>query len=141
MTQGPPGGEGREGYGGPFGRRERRVALLARASQAIRNAHTVAEQAGITRAAAEEAHLTALENQALRVAERDALRELETDVRQFAGRLREAGTPPEIAVRRLKATVDPVVFSNRDHDGADVDWRRAVAGDVVRWFVEAYYAA
>ena len=142
MTQGPPGGgDGREGDDGLFGRRERRVALLARASQAIRDAHAVAEQVGITRAAADEVHLTALENQALRAAERDALRELETDVRQFAGRLREAGTPPEIAVRRLKATVDPVVFSNRDHDGADVDWRRAVAGDVVRWFVEAYYAA
>ena len=142
MTQGSPdGGDGRVGDDGTFGRRERRVALLARASQAIRHAHAVTEQAGIARAAAEQVHLIALENHAFRVAERDALRELETDVRQFAGRLREAGTPPEIAVRRLKATVDPVVFSNRDHDGADVDWRRAVAGDVMRWFVEAYYAA
>jgi len=142
MTQGAPGaGEGREGADGLFGRRERRVALLARASQAIRDAQAVVEQAEITRAAADEVHLAALENQALRVAERDALRALETDVRRFAGRLREAGTPPEIAVRRLKATVDPVVFSSREHDRADVDWRRAVAGDVVRWFVEAYYAA
>ena len=85
--------------------------------------------------------MLSIENQALRVAERDALRELEADVRQFAGRLRDDGTPPEVAVRRLKATVDPVVFSTRDHDGADVEWKRAVAGDVVRWFVESYYAA
>jgi hypothetical protein len=37
--------------------------------------------------------------------------------------------------------VDPVVYAAREHDAADVEWRRAVAGDVVRWFVEAYYAA
>jgi hypothetical protein len=124
-----------------FGRRELRVALLDRASQAIRAAHAATEQAGKARASAEHAHMTAIEDQALRAAERDALRKLEADVRQFAGRLREEGTPPEIAVRRLKATVDPVVFSNRDHDGGDVEWKRAVAGDVVRWFVEASYAA
>jgi len=141
MTQASADGDGRVGDDGTFSRREHRVALLARASQAIRDAHAAAEQAGIMRAVAEQMHMTAIENKALRVAERDALRELETDVRQFAGRLRDAGTPPEIAVRRLKATVEPVVFSNRDHDGADVEWRRAVAGDVIRWFVEAYYAA
>ena len=142
MTQGPPsGGDGKALDDGMFNRRERRVALLARASQAIRSAHAAAEQAGKARAAAEEAHMLSIENQALRVAERDALRELEADVRQFAGRLRDDGTPPEVAVRRLKATVDPVVFSTRDHDGADVEWKRAVAGDVVRWFVESYYAA
>jgi hypothetical protein len=124
-----------------FSRRERRVALLARASQAIRHANTAAEQAEKARAAAERVHMTALEDQALRVAEREAFRELENDVRQFAGHLRGEGTPPEIAVRRLKATVDPVVFSSRDHDGGDVEWRRAVAGDVMRWFVEAFYAA
>ena len=85
--------------------------------------------------------MTAMENHALREAEREALRELEADVRKFASLLREDGTPPEVAVRRLKATVDPVVFSTRDHDGGDVEWKRAVAGDVVRWFVESYYAA
>jgi hypothetical protein len=142
MTQGPSEyGGGRVGDDGTFGRRERRVALLARASQAIRKAHAAAEQAEKARAAAEQAHMTALEDQALREAERDALRKLESDVRRFAGQLRGEGTPPEIAVRRLKATVDPVVFSSRDHDGGDVEWRRAVSGDVMRWFVEAYYAA
>ena len=44
-------------------------------------------------------------------------------------------------MRRLKATIDPVVYSAREHDVADVEWRRTVAGDVMRWFVEAYYAA
>ena len=141
MTQGPPYGDGKEGGDGLFGRREQRVTLLARASHAIRSAHAATEQAGKARAAAEQAHMTAIENQAYRVAEREALRELEADVRRFAGRLREDGMPPEVAVRRLKATVNPVVFSNRDHDGSDVEWKRAVAGDVVRWFVESYYAA
>jgi hypothetical protein len=134
-------GDGRAGDDGMFSRREQRVALLARTSQAIRDAQVAVEQAGKARAAAEEVCMRTLENQALRVAERDALRVLESEVRQFAGRLRDEGTPPEVAVRRLKATVDPVVFSNRDHDGGDVDWRRAVAGDVMRWFVESYYAA
>jgi hypothetical protein len=142
MTQGrSDGGDGKAADDGIFGRREQRIALLARASQAVRDAHLTAEQAGKARATAEQAHMTALENQALRVVERDALRDLEADVRRFADRLRKEGTPPEVAVRRLKATVDPVVYSNRDHDGGDVEWRRAVAGDVVRWFVEAYYAA
>ena len=142
MKQGPPnGGDGKAGDDGIFSRREWRVALLARASQEIRRAHAAAEQSAKARAAAAEAHMTAIENQALREAEREALRELEADVRQFASLLRDDGTPPEVAVRRLKATVDPVVFSTRDHDGGDVEWKRAVAGDVVRWFVESYYAA
>ena len=142
MTQGPShGGDGTAGDDGVFGRREQRVALLARASQAIRSAHATSEQAGMARAAAEHARMTAIENQALREAEREALRELEADVRRFASLLRDGGTPPEVAVRRLKATVDPVVFAARDRDGGDVEWRRAVAGEVVRWFVEAYYAA
>jgi hypothetical protein len=141
MTQGPPDGDGKLGGDGTFGRREQRVALLARTSQAIRRAHAAAEQAELARAAAEQACMTAIENQALRVAERDALRDLEEDVRRLAGRLRDDGLPPEVAVRRLKATVEPVVFSNRDDDGGDVEWKRAVAGDVVRWFVESYYAA
>ena len=142
MTQGPSNGQqGMANEDGLFSRREHRVALLNRTSQAVRSAHVATEQAGKVRAAAEQAHMTAVEDQALRAAERDALRELEADVRRFAGRLREHGTPPEVAVRLLKATVDPVVFSTRDHDGSDVEWKRAVAGDVVRWFVEAYYAA
>ena len=142
MTQGPSyGGDGEAGDDGKLVRRELRLALLARASQAIRSANAAAEQAGRARAAAEAAHMMAIENKAFREAEREALRELESDVRQFASLLRGDGTPPEVAVRRLKATVDPVVFSTREHDGGDVEWRRAVAGDVVRWFVEAYYAA
>jgi hypothetical protein len=142
MTQGPSDGQQwMANEDGMFSRREQRVGLLNRASQAVRSAHVATEQAGKARAVAEQAHQTAIEDQALRAAEREALRELEADVRRFAGRLRADGTPPEVAVRRLKATVDPVVFSIRDHDGADVEWKRAVAGDVVRWFVEAYYAA
>jgi hypothetical protein len=142
MTQGPSNGpQGMADEDGMFSRREQRVTLLNRASQAVRSAHVAAEQAGKAHAAAEQTHKTAIEDQALRVAERDALRDLEADVRRFTGRLRDDGMPPEVAVRRLKATVDPVVFSHRAHDGADVEWKRAVAGDVVRWFVEAYYAA
>jgi hypothetical protein len=142
MMQGPSNGQqGMANEDGMFSHREQRVALLNRASQAVRSAHVATELAGKARAAAEQAHQTAMEDQALRAAEREALRELEADVRRFAGRLRDDGMPPEVAVRRLKATVDPVVFAIRDHDGSDVEWKRGVAGDVVRWFVEAYYAA
>jgi hypothetical protein len=142
MTQGSSDGrEGMERSDGTFSRREQRVALLARASQAIQRAHATAQDAGKARAAAGDVALTTLETRALIEAEREALRKLEVDVRRFAGTLRTEGTPPEVAVRRLKATVDPVVYSAREHDAADVEWRRAVAGDVVRWFVEAYYAA
>jgi hypothetical protein len=82
-----------------------------------------------------------METRALIEAERTAMTKLESDVRRFADILRSQGMPPEVAVRRLKATVDPVVYSAREHDVADVEWRRAVAGDVMRWFVEAYYTA
>jgi hypothetical protein len=85
--------------------------------------------------------MSLLENLALVEAERDAMQSLEVDVRRFADLLRAEGTPPEIAVRQIKATVEPVVFSSREQQAGDVEWRRAVAGDVVRWFVEAYYAA
>jgi hypothetical protein len=123
------------------------MVVLARASSAVRRAHATAEQAAETRATAEEAFRTALENLALwegeREArnEREAREELEGVVRRFAALLRADGAPPEIAVRRVKTAVDPAIFSARDQDGADVEWRRAVASDVVTWFVEAYYAA
>jgi len=138
MTHGSPDGDGRAGDDGAV-HREQRAALLARASQAIRSAHAATEQAEETLAVVEHARTTTMESHTLRVPEREALQELEAVVRLFAGRLREDGTPPEVAVRRLKATVDPVVFSTRDHDGGDVEWKRTVAGDVIRWFVEAYY--
>jgi len=143
MTQGPPADArlGKTHDAGSPRWSDQRVALLGRASKAIRLAHLTAEDAASAPDAAMDEEMRALENEALREAEREALRALEADVRQFASRLRTEGTPPEIAVRRLKATVEPVVFATRDHDGADVDWRRAVVGDVVRWFVEAYYAA
>jgi hypothetical protein len=142
MTQGPlDGRHGKSHDVGTAGRRSQRAALLGRASKAIRHAQVTDEGAETVSDASVEAEMAALENKALREAELDALLELEADVRQFATRLRSAGTPPEVAVRRLKATVEPVVFAGRDHDGGDVDWRRAVVGDVVRWFVEAYYAA
>jgi len=141
MTQGPSDARpARMHDSGATRRRDTRLALLSRASRAIRQQVT-AEDAAQAAAGSMDAEMTALENEALREAEREALRELEADVRQFANRLRTEGTPPEVAVRRLKATVEPVVYAARDHDGGDVDWRRAVVGDVVRWFVEAYYAA
>lgn len=142
MTQGPLDGRARRVSDDGVGHRtEQRIALLSRAAQAIRCARAGSDDAERARAAAEEAAMTALENLALIEAERAALSALETDVRRFADVLRIEGTPPEIAVRRLKATVDPVVFAAREHDGGDLEWRRSVAGDVVRWFVEAYYAA
>ncbi|HEU4720510.1 MAG TPA: hypothetical protein VFS59_04045 [Gemmatimonadaceae bacterium] len=115
------------------------MTLLSRASTAVRRAH--AEDDGGDDSASEsgEALLTTLENQALREAERAARGELEEVVRRFAERLRAEGAPPEIGVRRVKCAVEPVVFASRDHDGADVEWRRGVVGDVVTWFVHAYY--
>ena len=118
------------------------MALLSRASHAIHRAHTTAQDAGKAGSVAEDGIGTAaLEPRPSIGAEREAMEKLESDVRRFADVLRTLGTPPEVAVRRLKATVDPVVYSSHDHDAPDVEWRRAVAGDVMRWFVEAYYAA
>ena len=132
---------------GTRGRHTHRVTVLARASTAVRRAHALAEQAASAHATAEEAFRTAFENRAPRDGEREAgdareaREELEELVRRFAARLRADGTPPEIAVRHVKSTVEPAIFSPRDHDGTDVEWRRAVASDVVKWFVEAYYAS
>ena len=143
MTQAPADGrDGRSQGDGVFRRREQRVALLAHASQAIHRAYATAEEPGKIRTIAELATLTRLEAKTLAEAELEAMQKLEVDVRRFAEALRTEGLAPEVAVRRLKATLDPVVYSAREHDGGDdVEWRRAVAGDVVRWFVEAYYAA
>ena len=124
-----------------FSRREQRVALLARTSEALGRAHAASEDAENARAFAQEATLKSLETLALIEAELEAMTQLQSDVRRFADVLRARGIPPEVAVRRLKATVDPVVYSAREHDVADVEWRRAVAGDLMRWFVEAYYTA
>ena len=133
--------DGRSQGDGVFGRREHRVVLLAHASEAINRAQATAPDAGKLRTVAEIAALTKLESRTLVEAELEAMQKLEADVRRFAEVLRSQGTAPEVAVRRLKATLDPVVYSAREHDGGDdVEWRRAVAGDVVRWFVEAYYA-
>ena len=142
MSQGPPDGRGRGANDeSSRERREHRLSVLARASAAVRRAHATSEDAGKTRAVSEEVRMSVLESLALLEAEREAIRSLEVDVRRFADRLRTEGTPPEIAVRQLKAAVEPVVFSSREQQAGDVEWRRAVAGDVVRWFVEAYYAA
>jgi hypothetical protein len=141
MTQGPSDARLGKPESPAARRRDKRVELLGRASMAIRQAHVTAENGASAHADAVSAAMTQLENEALREAERDALHALEADVRRFASQLRTEGTPPEVAVRRLKATVEPVVFATHDHDGGDVDWRRAVVGDVVRWFVESYYAA
>jgi hypothetical protein len=142
MSQGPPDGKARRANDdGSRERREHRLTVLARASAAVRRAHSANEHAEKVRAVAEEVRMSVLESLALLEAEREAMRGLEVDVRRFADILRAEGTPPEIAVRQLKATVEPVVFSLREHQAGDVEWRRTVAGDVVRWFVEAYYAA
>ena len=136
--------DGRDGVDrsdGSFSRREQRVALLARTAQAIHQAHAAAEAAAHARDIAEDLIQTRLEARARIEAEHDAMQTLELDVRRFADALRTQGTPPEVAVRRLKSTVDPVVYSSREHDATDVEWRRAVAAEVTRWFVEAYYAA
>jgi hypothetical protein len=148
MTQGPS-DEWSDGdrHDGTRGRLSHRLTVLARAATAIRRAHALAEEAADARATAEEAFRSALENRALRDGERDARdepaarEELETAVRRFAMRLRADDAPPEIAVRRVKSAVEPAILSARDLDRADVEWRRAVASDVVKWFVEAYYAA
>lgn len=140
MTQGPS--DGRAGSGRDHAARASdavRVALLSRASTAVRRAHAEADGADDGEWESGEALLTSLENRALRDAEREARGELEQVVRRFAERLRAEGAPPEIGVRRVKGAVEPVVFSSRDHDGADVEWRRGVVGDVVTWFVHAYY--
>ena len=142
MTQVPSNGrDGRSHGDGMFGRREHRVALLAQASLAINRARDAAQDAGQARIVAEIATSSRLEAHTLVEAELEATQQLERDVRRFAEALRSEGTAPEVAVRRLKATLDPVVYSAHEHDGGnDVEWRRSVAGDVVRWFVEAYYA-
>jgi hypothetical protein len=116
-----------------------RVTLLRRASTAVRRAHAGEDGANDDGSESGDALLTTLENRALRQAEREARGELEEVVQRFAERLRAEGAPPEIGVRRVKCAVEPVVFSSRDHDGADVEWRRGVVGDVVTWFVHAYY--
>ena len=154
MTQGPP-----ERWPGTDrddemrGRDSHRLAILVRASSAVRRAQALVEEAAEARAAVEETFRAALENRARRYGERDARDvpaardQLEVLVRRFAVRLRAEGEPPEIAVRRVKSAVEPAIFSARDHDGSDVnrrrdvDWRRSVASDVVKWFVQAYYAA
>jgi hypothetical protein len=142
MTLGPSDGRGgRAPDERMFRCREQRIALLARASQAVLRAQALSESSGRAVAAAGQVTMAVLENLALIEAERAALSTLETDVRRFADALRGEGTPPEVAVRRLKATVEPVVFSFRENDAGDVEWRRTIASDVVRWFVEAYYAA
>ena len=143
MVQGSSGGrdEGRlvgEGAGG----HAHRTAVLARASLAVRRAHAAHADEQELHAALAEATMVELEEQALRDAERAARSELEADVRRFAVRLRQDGAPPEVGVRQIKTAVEPAVFtSSRGHDGAEVEWRRAVVGDVVRWFVESYYQA
>ena len=148
MTQGSseswPGSDRDDGM---RGRDSHRLMVLARAASAVRRAQALVEQAAEVHAAAEETFRTALENLALRDSEREARREpearaeLEVLVRRFAVRLRADGAAPEIAVRRVKSAVEPAIFSAQDHDGSDVEWRRAVASDVVTWFVQAYYAA
>ena len=119
-----------------------RAALLARASLAVRRAHAAHADEQELLAAFAEATMVELEERALRDAERAARTELEADVRRFAARLRQDGAPPEQGVRRIKVAVEPAVFaSSRGGEATDVEWRRAVLGDVVRWFVESYYSA
>ena len=132
-------GDGRiePGTAGP----SHRATLLARASLAVRRAHAAHADEQELLAALAEATMLELEERARRDAERAARDELEADVRRFAERLRRDGAPPEQGVRQIKSAVEPAVFtSTRGNEGADVEWRRALVGDVVRWFVESYYA-
>jgi len=118
-----------------------RAALLARVSFAVRRAHAAHADEQELLAALAEATMLELEERARRDAEHSARTELEADVRRFAERLRQDGAPPEQGVRQIKSAVEPAVFNSaRGSDGADVEWRRALVSDVVRWFVEAYYA-
>jgi hypothetical protein len=148
MTQVPPDDwSDSDRHDGTRHRLSHRLTVLASAATAIRRAHALAEQVADAHTTAEESFRTALENLALRDGERDARdeptarAELESLVRRFAMRLRADSAPPEIAVRRVKRAVEPAILSARDLDRSDVEWRRAVASDVVKWFVEAYYAA
>ena len=142
MAQGSPGGRGddRMVEHGRSGQ-SHRAALLSNASLAVRRAHAAHADEQELLAALAEATMLELEERARRDAERAARDELEADVRRFAERLRRDGAPPEQGVRQIKSAVEPAVFtSTRGNDGADVEWRRALVGDVVRWFVESYYA-
>ena len=143
MDEGSPGSRGEDRlYDERLGGHSHRTAVLARASLAVRRAHADHADEQELLAAVAEATMFELEERALRDAERAARAELEADVRRFATRLRQDGAPPEVGVRRIKSAVEPAVFTaSRGHDGADVEWQRAVVGDVVRWFVEAYYRA
>ena len=143
MTLGPS--EGRNGdersQTGTHGQ-SHRTAVLARASEAVRRAHAAHADEQELLAAVAEATMTELEERALRDAERAARADLEACVRGFATRLRQDGAPPEQGVRRIKTAVEPAVFAAmRGNEGTDVEWRRAVLRDVVRWFVESYYKA
>jgi len=143
MAQGFPGGRGddRMVEHGRSGQ-SHRAALLSNASLAVRRAHAAHADEQELLAALAEATMIELEERALRDAERVAREELEGCVRRFAARLREDGAPPEQGVRQIKTAVEPAVFaSTRGNEGADVEWRRAVVGDAVRWFVETYYTA
>ena len=142
MAQRSSGGRDGDGWAGPgTAGQSHRAALLARASLAVRRAHAAHADEQELLAALAEATMLELEERARRDAERAARDELEADVRRFAKRLRRDGAPPERGVRQIKSAVEPEVFSStRGHDGADVEWRRALVGDVVRWFVESYYA-
>ena len=139
MSHGSSDGRGADDQSGAGGRDSGRVVVLSRASAAIRRAHLDGDGAHETGNGAEAALGTTAER-AARDAERAAREELEAHVREWAARLRSEGAPPEVAVRRLKAAMEPALFSSRDHDGTDVEWRRTVIGDAVRWFVESYYS-
>lgn len=124
---------------GSGGRERLRVTLLSRASAAVREAYVAPNGAGSPPSNGSEAPATT-GAKASHDGEGEARSLLESDVRRFAVLLRAEGAPPESGVRRLKAAVEPVVFSQRDHAATDVEWRRTIVGDVVKWFVEAYYS-
>jgi hypothetical protein len=140
MAQRPSGGRDGDRWAEPgMSGQSHRAALLARASLAVRRAH--AAHADEQELLAALAAATMLEERGRSDVEHAVRDELEAHVRRFAERLRQDGAPPEQGVRQIKSAVEPAVFgSARGSDGPAVEWRRALVGDVVRWFVESYYA-
>lgn len=59
---------------------------------------------------------------------------LKDDVSSLARTLRESGATPERALILLKSAIEPALVELPDE-------REEVLGDVVRWFVDSYFAA
>ena len=103
-------------------------AAMCRATHAIEMSRALGRQQD---ALLETARAFMAEQRALRTSSHELLRD---HVVRYTGALRAQGEPPERALVLMKAVIEPVL------QGAPQD-RRAVMETVVRWCVEAYYAA